>query len=103
MPEQFSEFQKLIIENPSQCRFTWILEKTPAWVKLPGEPESIYSSGYAFAYSYSAHANSTSAPVRVGLNVFSKFVHYMPNTRRFVGTVLAYISTPTFTKGYGEK
>ncbi len=71
-PETFSEYQKLIENHSGDCRLTWIRKKTPPWVKLPTDPESIYSSTIQ---DKNLDMFKTLGP----------FLNYMPNTKKTLG------------------
>ncbi len=103
MPDEFNEYQKLVMQNDRGCRLTWLVKKTPPWVKLPDDPESFYSIGKAF-YSpdIGYFGEKQSAFEKIYLNFFSRMVHYLPNTRKFISTIIFTVATPTYTKGYAE-
>jgi hypothetical protein len=99
-PELLSEYPKIVTENSSLCRLSWIKEKAPPWVQLPGEADSIYRAPDAASTIRLFWVNCPDSKL---FNQMFSVIHYLPHTREYIGLTLQHIAVPNFLKFYQEE
>lgn len=92
---EYADYRKVLSTHPNGCRLTWIKEKTPAWVKLPHEPDLYFEPK-----SYFMSGNSQGSLFLKTIAPITRVVQWMPETRRLIGTILGTIAFPNFTAQY---
>ncbi len=87
-PESLMEVRSLIQSHSRSCRLDWAQKKISPWEKHPSEKD-FFESGNAVEM-----LNAQASSRYKWLNYALRGVQYLPNTRKFISTLILAVGTP---------
>lgn len=95
LTEQYTAYRKLLEEDTKDCRLTWLKSKTPPWQKLLNEED--YFSDSTIFDSKNLYGDQKTLS---GSPVVTKFIRFLPNTRKLIAIIVTQVASPNYTKLY---